>query len=132
MLRVTFLCVFPSLFLSLPDVSGLRERVPERTALMALLVSAVVVAPILEEMIFRGLVQSALRSLLGPWATVIVASTLFAALHYGAADWVTLPGLLVLALILGWLYERTGSLWPGIIAHAGFNLFNVAQVTGKA
>ena len=34
-------------------------------------------------------------------------------------------GLLVLGLVLGWMYERTGSLWPGIVLHTGFNALNI-------
>jgi membrane protease YdiL (CAAX protease family) len=106
------------------------SQTDDRVVVTSLLLSAVVVAPVLEEMIFRGLVQSVLRSVFRPWPTVIAASVVFAAIHYSAVTWVALPALLALALTLGWLYERTGSLWPGILVHAGFNLVNVAQVVG--
>jgi membrane protease YdiL (CAAX protease family) len=39
-----------------------------------------------------------------------------------------LPGLLVLGVVLGWLYERSGSLLPCVLVHAGFNALNIAMV----
>lgn len=100
-------------------------------AKIGLVVAVVVVAPLVEEAVYRGLVQSALAESLGPrrrWLAVVIASAVFAVIHLGAVTWHALPALFVLAVILGWLYERTGSLWPSIILHAGFNAFNVAMV----
>ena len=99
--------------------------------LVIMLVAAVVAAPLLEEMVFRGLVQTSLLNTLGRerrWLIVVVASILFAVTHLGAAIWQSLAALTVLSLILGFLYERTGSLWPSILVHAGFNAWNVAIV----
>lgn len=99
--------------------------------LVTLLVSAVVVAPLLEELLYRGLVQTALLNTLGRewrWLIVFVASLLFAVTHLGAAIWQSLAALTVLSMVLGFLYERTGSLWPSILVHAGFNAWNVAVV----
>lgn len=99
--------------------------------LVIMLVAAVVAAPLLEEVVFRGMVQTSLLNTLGReqrWLIVVVASILFAVTHLGPAIWQTLAALTVLSLILGFLYERTGSLWPGILVHAGFNAWNVAIV----
>lgn len=93
-----------------------------------LLISAVLVAPLLEEVMFRGLLQTVLVGLLGRdrrWPAVVTASVFFAAVHLGAAEWQTLPGLFILGLILGWLYERSGSLLASITLHAAFNALNV-------
>ncbi len=99
-------------------------------ALATLCISAIVVAPLLEESIFRGLFQTALREVEGAaqraWCVILVSAALFAMVHVGS-PWQVFPGLFVLGIVLGWLYERTGSLWPGILVHAGFNAFNVAQ-----
>ncbi len=92
-----------------------------------LLASAVVIAPVLEELIFRGLVQTALLNECGDrwrWAVVVAASMIFAGVHIGQ-PWQVLPSLFVLALVLGWLYERTGRLWASVLVHAGFNAVNV-------
>lgn len=101
-----------------------------------LIASAVLVAPILEEVIFRGLIQSVMAEVLGEgnrWGIVLVASGVFAMIHADFVNWdnwQTLPGLFVLGLVLGWLYERSGSLWPGILVHIGFNILNIAVALG--
>jgi len=101
------------------------------TGSVLIIVSAVLVAPILEEGIFRGVIQSVMVETLGEsrrWAVVIVASIVFAMMHTDYVhweNWQALPGLLVLGLVLGWLYERSGSLLPCIIVHTLFNAMNI-------
>ena len=92
------------------------------------LLSAVVIAPVAEEVLNRGLLQTLLLRTLGHrwrWAAIGVASAGFAALHLGSVPLQALPGLFVLGLVFGALYERTGSLVPGILVHAAFNALNV-------
>ncbi len=96
----------------------------------AFVVSAVVVAPLLEEIIFRGLVQTTLlhmNILPGRWAVVVASAALFAIVHFGMT-WIALVGLFVLAMGMGYLYERTGSLWSCVIIHAAFNALNVLAI----
>ena len=98
-----------------------------RGANIALLISAVIVAPILEELIYRGLVQTALLELDANkhrWCVVLIASSWFTLIHQGAVTWQAMPALFVLSIFLGWLYERTKSLGPSIVLHMGFNAFN--------
>lgn len=96
-------------------------------------VSAILVAPILEEAVFRGIVQSVMVEVAGEakrWGVVFIAAFVFAIIHANTAtweNWQALPGLFVLGLVLGWLYERSGSLWPGIIVHMGFNTLNIVM-----
>lgn len=97
-------------------------------ATAGLIVSSVIVASVLEEVLFRGLLQSALFDLFNGsrrWLIVLIAAFAFAVIHSGSVPWQALPGLAALGVILGWLYERTGSLMPCMLVHAGFNLFNV-------
>jgi CAAX protease family protein len=103
------------------------------TASALLMFSALVAAPILEETIFRGLIQTVLLRILGVpmrWGVVFIAALVFMAIHVGGVSWQTLPGLFVLGFVLGWLYERSGSLWPSIVAHIGFNALNIAIALG--
>jgi membrane protease YdiL (CAAX protease family) len=81
-------------------------------------ISAAVLAPLLEELLFRGLVQSMLRRYLGPWSAVLVASGLFALTHRELQN---IPALFALGVVLGYNYERTGRLTPPIVIHALFN-----------
>lgn len=106
-----------------------KLRDAESTQTIALfLISAVVIAPLTEEIMYRGLVQSALRGsgcFANRWLLICMAAAFFAAVHGMQVAWQALPVLFVLGVVLGWLYERTASLWPSILLHAGFNLFNI-------
>jgi len=96
-----------------------------------LLMSAIVLAPLFEEVIFRGLLQTSLLSVLGPpqrWTVILIAAGVFTFIHMGVA-WQVLPALFVLGIVLGWLYEKTGSLLPGVTTHAAFNAVNVVLAT---
>jgi hypothetical protein len=85
--------------------------------LLALIVGIVV--PVGEEIFFRGLVLGALRRALHRHTAVVVSALFFAAAHLQAVE--LLP-ILILGLVLGYLYEITGSLVPGMIAHGLNNL----------
>lgn len=106
-------------------VLGQAADDPGTIAIM--LTSALVLAPLLEEVIFRGLVQTALLDSLGRrrWWVIVFSALIFAAVHGAAVDPLAIPGLFVLGMVLGWLYERTDSLWPGVIVHVLFNTANV-------
>ena len=80
----------------------------------------VVLAPIAEELFFRGLGQSLLRKYIGrPWPAVLATSAIFAAAHYPLCK--DMPALFLLGVALGYNYERTGRLLSPIIIHAIFN-----------
>jgi len=98
----------------------------------------VLLAPLFEELYFRGVL---LRGLLGAWRTtlavvgvvgsVLVDATLFGIAHLGTDQWIQLPGLVALGVILCALAIRTGRLGPSILTHAGFNLLAVAVFAGQ-
>ena len=82
------------------------------------ILSAVVAAPLFEEMLFRGCVQGGLRrATRKPWVGILVASTLFASIH---PPW-TIPPIFVFSVLLGIVYERTRNLWATTCMHALFN-----------
>ncbi|MEM1424741.1 MAG: CPBP family intramembrane glutamic endopeptidase, partial [Planctomycetota bacterium] len=83
-------------------------------------------APIVEEVLYRGCVQSAARRFLPAWGAIVATSLVFTLIHIGSADARAMPGLFVLALGMGLVYERTGRLLPCVIVHALFNATNVA------
>ena len=82
----------------------------------------IVVVPFLEEVLFRGLLQSALVSRMGARPGIIFTAVLFALLH-GLASFVP---VLALALLLGELRQRTGSLWASYAAHLFHNGLQIA------
>ncbi len=85
---------------------------------------AVVIAPLVEEMLFRGMIQTTLRSYVRrPWPAIILTSILFASVHANATHW---PALFALAMGLGYSYEKSGSLFRPIFMHALFNGLTIA------
>jgi len=85
---------------------------------------AAVLAPVAEEVLFRGLIQSMLRRYIRlPWIGILVTATLFALAHY--PYWHTMPALFALAVALGYNYERCGRLYAPILLHAFFNAVNI-------
>jgi len=85
-------------------------------------VFAVVIAPVAEEFIFRGVLYPFVKQLGYPRLAWIGVNFLFALIHMDAA---ALVPLFVLALALTWLYERTDNLLAPITAHGLFNAANL-------
>jgi membrane protease YdiL (CAAX protease family) len=90
--------------------------------------SAIIGAPVVEEVIFRGFLQSALLRLSGQvWLSVVATGALFALVHAGQGmPWHALASVSALGLCLGFAMERTRSLSVCIGMHMGFNGANVA------
>lgn len=85
-----------------------------------MLVAAAVVAPVLEEIVFRGLLYATLRRRYSAAVSMAASAALFASVHgYGRVGWISTAAS---AVIWAWLYERTRSVVPGILAHAANNL----------
>ncbi len=78
-------------------------------------VLVVLVAPVTEEVVFRGMLLRGLSVRLGAGGAVFVSALLFALFH--ANPWQLGPSFL-LGLLYGWWTVRTGSLWPAILGHA--------------
>ena len=81
---------------------------------------AVVLAPLTEEVLFRGLLFTALKARFGRSAAFVVSSGIFALVHFHVP---TFPALFVLGLVLALVYERTGTLAAPMALHAAFNGF---------
>jgi sodium transport system permease protein len=94
---------------------------PARAALLFGVLPAVC-----EELFFRGFVLSGLSSAMrGRGAeirAVVLTSALFAVFHIFPEKW---PPTFLMGLVLGFLAVRTGSIWPGMLAHAANNSFAV-------
>jgi membrane protease YdiL (CAAX protease family)/uncharacterized RDD family membrane protein YckC len=95
----------------------------------AMYLSAVVIAPLTEEMFFRGFVFGGIRARHGFWVGAVISSLIFGAVHAGTGP-AAIPFLAVLGGTFAYLYERAGSLWPAVIAHAINNVLAITvQVT---
>lgn len=83
-----------------------------------LVVALVVVAPIAEELFFRGVVFNAWEREYGSSRALYGSAMLFAVIHGSAF---VIPSIFVLGLVLGQLFRTTRSLPATILLHAGFN-----------
>lgn len=93
----------------LPVITGLEESG------LGLIILAVLAAPIVEEFFFRGYLQRAYEHAWpkGGW---IFAGILFGVIHAGAGM-VRILTAPIIGLFYAWLFWRTKSLWPGVVAH---------------
>lgn len=104
-----------------PTVLALHDPSVAPALKTAFWIGAVVIAPVSEELFFRGLIQTFLGSLFRRrWPAIVIAAILFGAVHYQQPS--TIPALAVLAIFMGFAYEKTGSLIPPVAIHAAFNL----------
>ena len=74
-------------------------------------------APLAEEIVFRGAILRRLLSVLGDkkhWVAILISALLFGAVHANSAQFVHAA---LLGLLLGWMYYRTDSIVPGVVLH---------------
>jgi membrane protease YdiL (CAAX protease family) len=96
------------------DTLGFHEGVFGAIATGALIV---VIAPICEEMFFRGFFFAGLRSRLPFVVAALISAVLFGAVHTADVNAVAALQLTAFGAALAWLYEETGSLWASISLH---------------
>lgn len=101
------------------EIEEILRKTPTRSNLILAFVGAVGIAPVLEELLFRGILLPWLRRVLGAWPAIVLSSVIFAAAHSDA--WPAPIPLFILALFLGYLAYRTTSLVASITLHATFN-----------
>ncbi|MHB1537196.1 MAG: CPBP family intramembrane glutamic endopeptidase [Solirubrobacteraceae bacterium] len=89
-----------------------------------------VVAPICEEILFRGFVFTSLRNWRGPWPAAVLTGIVFGAVHGTSAPEQDLLPLAFLGFALCVLYRMTGSLYPCIAAHALNNVIAFGVLEG--
>ena len=82
------------------------------------------VAPFAEELLFRGLGYSLLEPF-GRWTAILTVGIAFG-LYHGLVE--ALPELALFGCALAWLRSRTGSVYPGMLAHATFNAIGLVSV----
>lgn len=111
------------------------ERVEERAqdladraggGLTVLLVVIVVIgAPIVEELVYRGLIQRSASALIGAWPGLVLTSLWFAIIHFSPVEY---PGLFVVGLVFGVCVTVTNRIGPAIVTHAAFNAVGIITV----
>lgn len=114
---------------------GLPEEVQDAVAIFAntksplviagMLIVACVLAPMMEELLFRAGLYRFCRQRLGRGAALAISGILFGAIH---ANWASFLPLAFLGVMLALVYEATGSIRVAIVAHAFFNLNSILLI----
>jgi membrane protease YdiL (CAAX protease family) len=107
------------------------SKIPNVTLLSIALaiLAAVVVAPVVEEIVFRGLLFGALAPRIGVLAAALVSAVIFGAVH---GDMVLFPTLAALGFVSAIAYAATGNLWVSIALHAANNAIGAAALVSSS
>lgn len=100
------------------DSVKLLQTATDPTVLILMAVAAVLVAPVCEELVFRGYLYPVMKKFAGPWVAAICSGLIFAAAHGSLA---ALLPLFIFGIVLAVLYEKTGSIWAPMAVHFCFN-----------
>ena len=122
---VLFWCVMAALGVIIPS-TWLQEQMPELPNMMEDEFGMIMkerlgyfvvglLAPLAEELVFRGaILRALLRWHKNAWVGIAVSAVLFAMIHMNPAQ---MPHAFLAGLLLGWMYYRTDSIIPGVVFH---------------
>lgn len=96
--------------------------------LVALVLVVAVGAPIVEELVYRGLILQTLQSRVDDLLALVLSAAFFAAIHFTPVEF---PGLFAFAIVLGLCFQRTGRLGMAIAAHMSFNAVGLVLAATK-
>lgn len=114
---------FPGIDITQAQHTGFNAaNITHRYELLMVYLTLGVMAPVAEELLFRGYLFGKLRAHLPAAATVIITAIIFSALHLGLGQleklqWNVAIITLLLGVALGLLRTKTGSIWAGIVLH---------------
>jgi membrane protease YdiL (CAAX protease family) len=113
------------------------EQVPSHLSVVGSVVTviyAVVVAPIHEELFFRGILYRSVRDRYGLVPGLLATGVAFGLIHYLPGAWqdtLLLMGVMfVNGMALAWWYERRGTIVSSIVAHMVFNVIGIVLIFG--
>jgi membrane protease YdiL (CAAX protease family) len=109
--------------------SGQIAEVGHLPFLISLWILLLVVAPVAEEILFRGFLYRGLVGPLGAASTIVLTSVVFGLLHKYGFGWDRVTAITVLGLLLGWLRYRTGGTTVPMICHATVNFIQACILT---
>lgn len=96
------------------------------------LLTILLAAPIIEEFLFRGCLQSFFKNHMSPKWAIILSALCFSLFHFapsqGLGNFSLLSSLFVFALFLGFIYERQASLFASIALHMTFNAVSTCRI----
>lgn len=113
-----------------PVQEDLRRAAANPATLPLMALGAVLLVPVAEELLYRGMLFQGLRTRLGRWPAIGLSGFFFGLLH---VQWNSLSGTLLLlaafypfGMWLAWLFDRRGTLLTPIVCHVAYNGFNLA------
>jgi uncharacterized protein len=101
------------------EARALTDRADSVSGIVLLLVGVGLIAPVVEELFFRGLVLPTFESRIGAFAALVASSALFAFIHFQVLQF---PALMLFGLIAGAMAQRQGRLGGAVWTHIGFNM----------
>jgi membrane protease YdiL (CAAX protease family) len=113
-------------------VRYLKDNLTSAPQLFIALISIVFIAPIVEELLFRGTLQQFLKKYFSIKTSIAITAFIFACFHFsssqGLGNLSLIPSLFTFACFLGYVYERQGSIFASIGLHLTFNLASSFQI----
>jgi membrane protease YdiL (CAAX protease family) len=113
-------------------ITYLRENAQILTIKILGLINIVLIAPALEELVFRGGIQKTLRRTFSPRISIVITSIIFALVHFsteqGLGNIALLISIFILSCYLGFIYEKRQTLVAPFIVHMLFNLDGVIRI----
>lgn len=113
-------------------VRYLKTTLVSPSLTMLALITIVVIAPFIEEFLFRGTLQTYFKRKLNAKKAILLSSACFALFHFspeqGLGNLSLIPSLFTFACFLGYTYERQGSLFASIGLHMAFNFVNSLRI----
>lgn len=120
---------------TIPDqlvVQFVQMSIPYPLSLALLSIAIVALAPFVEESLFRGFLLTWLRGKIGAKGAILISAICFTLFHYSPVQAFgnipILGSLFILALFLGIIYEKRGSLLAPIFLHSLFNAISLLQI----
>jgi membrane protease YdiL (CAAX protease family) len=89
--------------------------------------SFAVLAPVQEELFFRGFLYRGLGASIGPWPTIVLTSAVWAFFHL-QYEWFFVAEIFLLGVTFGWLRMRSGSTILTMLLHGGMNALALLQI----
>jgi membrane protease YdiL (CAAX protease family) len=117
------------LYIALSELTNLslstiiQQDIYKRNNYALYIFTAVLWGPVIEEIIYRGILYSPFRKKYGPVVAIIITTLIFSISHFG----ISIDSILI-GICLGLLYEKTESIICTILAHGSYNLFWVITV----
>lgn len=122
---------FEKLLIDQVAIKQLKLAMASPSLFLILVILIIFVVPTMEELLFRGLFQSWLRSKIGPAKAIALTSLVFSFFHFsqsqGSSNFELIVALFILSCYLGFLYERQKSMIAPIALHLTFNAVSLAM-----